>query len=246
MEFLAMILPILLSVYLITYKSNVVPIADIILLLLIFPIHEIGHFLVGRIIKLKNTKLVFSFFEAGISYEIEDNQMDPIDAFMFFIAGIIFNLILLITVTLTTLLLTHVNLYYSSLLTICYILTALRPTSFGSDGYYITTIFCNGNPTNFRKCIFLFFIFAMTSAISITSFFNFNYTIKSLGIIILGIFYYFTIFHFDYENIDTSLLKTATTSKQKVLISKVLIMYAVLFLLTILVIKYLNISKIVF
>lgn len=118
---------------------------ELILVLMVVPIHELGHYFTGRVIGLQNLKFISNWLEAGVTFR-EDlgSKVTANQALWFYLAGAAANLLTSLIVFLT------LREYSFSFVLVSAIMVAisLTPTISNNDGVHVLSIATGKLKTN--------------------------------------------------------------------------------------------------
>jgi hypothetical protein len=135
-----MFLMALLSVVLLHSKP-----VELILVLLIVPIHEIGHYLAGHLIGLQKLRFTFSWLEASVAFRDDlGNKVSVNQGLFFYLAGAIANLLTSIIAFIAF----REQSFSFVLVSAIMIATSLTPSLSNNDGGHILSIVARGLKSN--------------------------------------------------------------------------------------------------
>lgn len=213
-------------------------ITDLYLILLIVPMHEIGHYLAGKVIGIKGMKINFNLLQANVSYDLDNsNALKPIDATYYYLSGLVVTLAMSFIYPFMF----RDNAYYATLCCLIVIFTNLMPFFDGSDGHSIVSIMAKGNQSKFKSlCYFFMFYGAIAGSLIVTI--PKMSILVTLPLVMSLVYYFFQAFSKLNQVEELDYITHTPVQKETVEVSRLTLMFCIAFLLHLIVLKTIGYS----
>ncbi|MGL4757790.1 MAG: hypothetical protein ACRCXZ_00500 [Patescibacteria group bacterium] len=206
---------------------------DLILTFLIWPFHELGHFVAGKILGIKGQTLSVNWFQANISYDLEGgNFLTPLNSSYYFFAGMIVNLVQVMIYTCFF----GNGAFYASISCLLMIFLNLMPFFDWSDGHSIVSLMSQGKHYNFKSLSYFFVVYGSLVGVLMISIPKVHFFVSAIGYI--GLIVYLILAYKQLDRVkELDFVKSVPTQVETAKISTLTLFFCVSLLLLILSLK---------